>query len=267
MDAIYALFIYVIIVILCIHFCRKKCHSDSRTPSNASIANIPHAPADLERFRRQSHTRDQCSTTNVEERRELVRKNLFTKTISGEKSVADLTRLLAISRCYGGTIDEEIGCRPSADEIDTHKPDKVDAMETGVSHDDLTSNSTRSSAEPSAPPLSPTETTAENTTDIVHKEEGTASQVREETSGSLLHILANLTHNVSIRLSRQPQAADEKHYECSICLEEFNPNDTIGWAKDGGDPTTISSSESTNTGCDHIFHQGDILFCATCSVI
>lgn len=256
---------------LCIHICRKRCNSDSRNPANAS-ANIPSTSADLERFRHQSHTRHQ-SSTNVEERRELIRKNLFTKTISGEKSVADLARLLAISRgSDGGMIDEEIGFRPPADEIDLPVSDKKDTVETGGNHDDLTLNSTHSdmtSPEPSAPPLSPTEITAQNATDNVHQEGDTTAQGRDETSVSLLHILANLTHNVSIRLSRQPQAAEEKHYECSICLEEFNPNDTIGWAKDGGDPTTISNSGSGgNTGCDHIFHQGDV-FCNTftCSVL
>jgi len=46
--------------------------------------------------------------------------------------------------------------------------------------------------------------------------------------------------------------------ECSICLENFEPNDIIAWAKDGGDPPTLSSTAHNNedaVGCDHIFHK------------
>ena len=48
--------------------------------------------------------------------------------------------------------------------------------------------------------------------------------------------------------------------ECSICLENFEPNDTIAWAKDGGDPPSSFVSSTANNdndavGCDHIFHR------------
>jgi hypothetical protein len=49
--------------------------------------------------------------------------------------------------------------------------------------------------------------------------------------------------------------------ECSICLEQYSPNDIIAWAKDGGGdaplPSTSSgnAASSYNTGCDHIFHR------------
>ena len=48
--------------------------------------------------------------------------------------------------------------------------------------------------------------------------------------------------------------------ECSICLENFGPSDTIAWAKDGGDPPTsfVASAANNNedaVGCDHIFHK------------
>jgi len=48
--------------------------------------------------------------------------------------------------------------------------------------------------------------------------------------------------------------------ECSICLENFESNDTIAWAKDGGDPPTSFVSSAANNdndavGCDHIFHK------------
>jgi len=47
--------------------------------------------------------------------------------------------------------------------------------------------------------------------------------------------------------------------ECSICLDSYSSDDTICWAKDGGDPpSTLSSANvfvNNDTGCDHIFHK------------
>mmetsp|Transcript_18521 Transcript_18521/g.44560 ORF Transcript_18521/g.44560 Transcript_18521/m.44560 type:complete len:356 (-) Transcript_18521:509-1576(-) len=54
--------------------------------------------------------------------------------------------------------------------------------------------------------------------------------------------------------------------ECSICLENYSPGDTIAWAKDGGDPrdppTVSSPADGINNeanGCDHIFHRGCLM--------
>ena len=45
--------------------------------------------------------------------------------------------------------------------------------------------------------------------------------------------------------------------ECSICLDHFEPEDEVAWAKDGGDPGEPGSTSvsSIDAGCDHIYHR------------
>ena len=60
---------------------------------------------------------------------------------------------------------------------------------------------------------------------------------------------------------RMNSAMSNTKLECSICLEQYVPNDTISWAKDGGDDpvtTLVPSVNNSETGCDHIFHAGCI---------
>jgi predicted RNA-binding Zn ribbon-like protein len=204
------------------------------------------ANADLERFRRQSQRNVSTSTgsnspnaINAEERRELVRKNLFTKTISGEKSVADLARLLAISRgAEIGMADEEVGGCSSPSDV-------------------YNSTATMPDVSPIHPSVPPVHAIPEVQVKSEERRDRpiTSPNPTEETPISLRNILNNLTQSAR-RLSHP--ATDDKQLECSICLENFNPNDAISWAKDGGDPTPTSNSAFADTGCDHIFHQGKI---------
>ena len=218
---------------------------------------------DLERFRRNSQ-RDMGSNNtvrayqqtnqdaiNVADRKELVRKNLFAKTISGEKSVLDLAHLLAISRGTEGVlIDQEVGLAQSKE----LKVASATIEEVCVGNADLALNTTNSNVPPleaSAPDMQPVDAVATHRNENHPKHRQYSS---DKDPGSFRNILNLLTQNV-LR-GPQSQVTGENCVECSICLENFNPNDVVVWAKDGGDPTPISNSGFADTGCDHIFHQG-----------
>lgn len=258
--------LFVAVVILCVVQCCKRKYSNRNCNNQANNDTDTTDTVDLERPRQsQSQRRSSRDTPpiDLDARRELVCKNLFTKSISSEKSVKDLARLLAISR--GATVDEEMGYDQSTDGLGVDK------------YDELTLNSTNSelelsSIEPSTPPLTSERddvadvTDKSSTIDTTHNDgeghtaineyratitKSAPSQNPEEHPAPLRNLITNLTHNVTKRLSYYPHI-EGKRLECSICLEHFDPDDTIGWAKDGGDPTPISGAD---TGCDHIFHQ------------
>ena len=82
---------------------------------------------------------------NTPARKELIEKNLFSRTIQREESVKELSRLLAISR--GWVVDEELGLGGAS----THAPDD-DAPASGGGDDD--SGSVTCSADADHPDLS-----------------------------------------------------------------------------------------------------------------
>jgi len=277
-ELLFLVFLFLIFVQLCKRFCNRDRPQNPVTTSTSTDNN------DLERFRRDAgprnrgqaaatgggyyqHTVNAHNAVSSADRQDLVRKNLFTKTISGEKSVLDLSSLLAISRgAQGAMIDEEIGvCNPSGDVAfaDAAKSVDVVLVEPCTTHDDLTLNSTLSdmsiSPEPSAPTFQTSEVNSEICLEVqpipsVATEPMTSQQPNESTKGSLRNLLMNLKQNVR-RLSHLQTSEEKYPLECSICLDSFNQNDTIAWAKDGGDPTPISCGTDI-PGCDHIFHQG-----------
>lgn len=277
-ELLFLVFLFLIIVQLCKRFCNRDRPQNPVTTSTSTGNN------DLERFRRDARPRNrgQAAATgggyyqnniNAEnavssaDRKELVRKNLFTKTISGEKSVLDLSRLLAISRgAEVAMIDEELGvCNPSGDVAFAYTDKSADVVlvEPCTTHDDLTLNSTLSDISISPQSSAPTVQTSEVNSEIPREVQPIPSaattpmasqQPSDSTKGSLRNILINLKQNVR-RLSHIQTSEEKYPLECSICLDSFNQNDTIAWAKDGGDPTPISS-QTDITGCDHIFHQG-----------
>ena len=263
---IFELIFIVVLLILVVKVCQKRWNRNrTAEPPNPTSTR---SRADLDRFRRENRGQAAASesyqrtanTRNSAERKELVRKNLFSKSISGEKSVLDLARLLAISR---GTevamVDEEVG---GCGSIDAGKGAKQVAVEACESRDNLTLNTTMDSEstsvmpEPTAPPLQSRDSVAPEAKRENHSEAQSTSTAHLEegaTGSSIRNLLYNITDTV--RRFSQPQASEEKHLECSICLDNFNSNDVIAWAKDGGDPTPISGAASDDTGCDHIFHQ------------
>lgn len=269
MMTIFELLFVALLIILAIQLCKKRCASRPSSTSNPATYSRP----DLERFRRenqrnggQASYQHSVNVANPDERKELVRKNLFSKTISGEKSVLNLAHLLAISRgAEGAMMDEEVGiCNSTGDgvpRIDADTKSNSVEIEPSMTHDDLTLDATISEMsvlpEPTAPPLhSKDMVVAEGNSELSPETQPDATpQANEATQGSLRNLFSNLTQNIR-RLSLQ-QTTEEKHIECCICLDNFNPNDIIAWAKDGGDATPISS-EGTDTGCDHIFHQGKV---------
>ena len=178
------------------------------------------------------------------DRKELIKKNLFTRVIQREESVRELCEVLSISR-GGYEVDEELGVCGSA---------AVDRTTTS-------SPSEPAEPSPSAPCLE---------SDI----DGTIAAQSEQTTESTLmrvnRLLANLIGSeredgLFSNISLEPQLNNTKttkkkqevindnnnntkQLECSICLECYSPNDTIAWAKDGG-------TNSSDAGCDHIFHS------------
>ena len=171
----------------------------------------------------------------------MIKKNLFVKSISGEKSVLDLAHLLAISR----GADLEVGGGDAGvvgDEVE--KEEKEAAIITEA--EEMTLNDTET-----PPPSAPAHPTHEHDTIKIQVIQDPPSTAEETTS--LRHLLSNLK-NVSRRLSHNHHP---ERIECSICLENFEPNDRIGWAKDGGDATSVSNEVFADTGCDHIFHEGE----------
>ena len=168
-------------------------------------------------------------------RKELVEKNLFSRRISREESVKELSRILAAARGRSdprnGGYDEEMGTRNEPSSVETEKASPV-----GEDLPNIETASTEDSSlpEPSAP-----------STDSV-------SIFTVAPRGSLKNLFHEwMQPSSKTRSSHHP-------LECSICLDSFSPDDVIAWAKDGGDapPDSLSNHAGNNdAGCDHIFHR------------
>ena len=228
-------------------------------------------------------------------RTELIKKNLFSKAISREDSVKELSQLLAISR--GNTSaaddyfnDEEMGVVAGvADEADGSDP----ALESPPATiekscpiiQDAASTSSPSSCAPTDPPTpstpmststdTPTQssTTENNTTNPNPNKPVQLGMIRNlwsdwvqnsnNSNDGRENNINQMKRNSSTQQPQSqldPQAHHHHHHlECSICLENFLPNNTISWAKDGGDSTNNSEyyidTNYSSMGCDHIFHE------------
>jgi len=210
---------------------------------------------DLESFRqRMGSTRENTEEDNspqaVAARKELIQKNLFSRKIQREDSVRELAQLLAISRGRATAMDEETGDCTSENSAPIEGEDKFS------SEVPLGDGPT-----PSAPPL--TQTTDNIASAIYTPATSTTATVPD--GGFIRNLWKGFTHSEQPPQSQEtapaPQCQSHQHkLECSICLDEYTPNDTISWAKDGGDPPSASVALTNNSGvasgCDHIFHQG-----------
>jgi len=175
------------------------------------------------------------------DRKELIKKNLFTRVIQKEESVRELCEVLSISR-GGYEVDEELGIG-------------------GCCSDRTTTSSTSEPAQPSpsAPSL---ESDTTNDTTATQTE-----QITESTVMPVHRLLANLigseredglfsnspleSQQSNTNTTKKQEISNDnntKQLECSICLECYSPSDTIAWAKDGG-------TNNSDAGCDHIFHS------------
>jgi hypothetical protein len=230
---------------------------------------------DLETFRqrmgaaREGNIEEDTSPEAIAARKELIHKNLFSRKIKREDSVKELSQLLAISRgraieTTNENVDEEMGgCAPSCDTTDT-------AVEGSFSSEADAGDDVPT---PSAPPLTQTDNIATalhtpndpQTQTTTATAESTTAPVNETIGESIRNLWKGITHpeHESHPQSRQESTTPQCQHklECSICLDEYSPNDTISWAKDGGDAPSASlaltnnSGNSTSGGCDHIFHQ------------
>ena len=245
---------------------------------------------DLESFRQRMGTsREGNNNTEVDTspeaiaaRKELIHKNLFSRKIKREESVKELAQLLAISRGRATPetetreMDEEMGgCTPSHDTCDT-------VVENSFSSEEAPADYVPT---PSAPPLatqtdnivtaicSPVDQPDSPTNNITT---AAAPAISESATigDSIRNLWKELTHadhqshpqsrreSTTATTTPQCQQHHQQHkLECSICLDEYSPNDTISWAKDGGDAPSASlaltnNSDNVRGGCDHIFHQG-----------
>lgn len=178
-------------------------------------------------------------STATAERSQLIKKNLFFRSISREESVKELSRLLAISRgnALEGGCSEDMwfGCA----ELGGSGP-VAGVMPSNNSHSIADSEYVKnenSRSKSSSLPVSPT-SNAPEVTDAIN---------------------VNETYSICKKLSQ----FQNHRLECAICLEHFSPNDTVAWAKDGGDNTGNSGYYSNDNGtnnnpnhaCDHIFHE------------
>jgi hypothetical protein len=214
---------------------------------------------DLESFRQRmgstrETTEEDHSPQAVATRKELIHKNLFSRKIHREESVRELAQLLAISRGRVTETDEEMGGCTSENSAPIKGDDNF-SLE--VPPGDVPT--------PSAPPLTQTDniSSAIRTPATATTETSTATTAPE--GGFIRNLWKGLTHSDQRPQSQEtastPQCRLHQHkLECSICLDEYTPNDTISWAKDGGDPAeatvTLTNNSGVASGCDHIFHQG-----------
>ena len=226
--------------------------SQSSSSQNNNSSNIQH-DRELRQIRqrlseRGSHrprvgvtsSNDTTDNSIALDRKELIKKNLFTRAIQREESVRELCEVLSISR-GGYEVDEELGL-----ELDR-------------------STTTSSPSEPTQPSPSVPSLESDTTND-------TTAQIKQTTESIVMpvhRLLANLIGSEredglfsNISLEPQPNTNNTKtkkqeisndnnttkQLECSVCLECYSPNDTIAWAKDGG-------TNSSDAGCDHIFHR------------
>lgn len=235
------------------------------------------AGEDLESFRHRMGTRESTEEgTNSEviaARKVLIHKNLFSREIQREESVKELAQILAISRGRATEMDEEMGSGAPNDEA------SVDSSAAIKGEDNFSSEvpSGGDTPTPSAPPLTQTDNVAFAITrdDSERRPESAPSSERIastlEEGGFVRYLWKGLTQSEQpppqsqepTNTSSKCQLHQQHKLECSICLDEYKPNDTISWAKDGGDPASVSLALTSNngaaSGCDHIFHQGCIV--------
>jgi len=177
------------------------------------------------------------------DKKELIKKNLFTRVIQREESVRELCEVLSVSR-DGYEVDEELGVCGSvaaaADRMKTSPPSEpaqpspsAPSLESDATIDDTTATQT--------------EQITESTVMPVHRL--LANLIGSEREDGLFsNILQPNTNTNNTKKQEIPNDNNTKQLECSICLECYAPNDTIAWAKDGG-------TNSSDAGCDHIFHS------------
>mmetsp|Transcript_9267 Transcript_9267/g.15819 ORF Transcript_9267/g.15819 Transcript_9267/m.15819 type:complete len:307 (-) Transcript_9267:1068-1988(-) len=235
---------------------------------------------DLESFRqRMGTTRESTEEGNRPEaiaaRKELIHKNLFSRQIQREESVKELAQLLAISRGRATEMDEEMGSGALGNETfeDSSAPIKGEdnfSSEIPPGGDAPT---------PSAPPLTQTDniasaiyTPADTNNTLERRPENATAETTATTTPDEGGFIRNLWKGLTQTEQPPPQSQapatstpqcqlhQQHKLECSICLDEYTPNDTISWAKDGGDPPSASvaltNTSGAASGCDHIFHQG-----------
>jgi len=218
-----------------------------------------------------SSTEEGTNSEVIAARKLLIHKNLFSREIQREESVKELAQILAISRGRATEMDEEMGNGAPNDEIsdDTSAPIRE---EDNVSSEVPADGDTPT---PSAPSLTQTDNIAIAITQAdserqrsVSASERSASTLTLEEGGFVRNLWKGLTQTEQpppqsqepTNTSSKCQLHQQHKLECSICLDEYKPNDTISWAKDGGDPASVSlaltDSSGAVSGCDHIFHQG-----------
>jgi len=246
-------------------------------PRNTSNSNTSNSNSNSN----SNNTATTSSPSSNLSRTELIKKNLFHRRIAREDSVRELSRLLAISR--GNAAEDDV------DEWESF-PDEETGSSTPSSKDKRGNNRSTSTSSLPAPsaPLSPmsnvTEATdrssvamgCENDDDVDtgggdrdkrNVEWPPGGLVRTFWWGRSQQTVAEAASaepsSSSSSLPKTPPRSQRHRPECSICLEHFSPNDTIAWAKDGGDNTGnsgyYSNDNNANLACDHIFHEACLI--------
>lgn len=198
----------------------------------------------------------------------------------------ELSQLLAISR--GGRVDDDeemgLGERVASSARSSDEGDRRASAAAKQKPNLIGSAASESSLpEPSAPPVSERSITTDNVASAINSQPTAAAAADTPLSNPITlepirNLWTNLTHNLPTsersegapppppQCSTSPNDAfnlQHNKLECSICLDDYQPNDTIAWAKDGGDPPTSVSNatiaNNDNAGCDHIFHKGCIV--------
>ena len=239
---------------------------------------------DLESFRQRmgmvrESNEEGTSPEAIAARKELIHKNLFSRQIQREESVKELAQLLAISRGRNTTeMDEEMGSDAPSPRNETSE-DSSSPIQEG--EDNFSSEIPPGGdvlPKPSAPPLTQPDNIAiaiaatADTNSLERRSENAttaAAAATPEEGGFIRNLWKGITHGeqpssqsqVTATTTPQCQLHQQHKLECSICLDEYKPNDTISWAKDGGDPPSASVALTANnsgvaSGCEHIFHQG-----------
>mmetsp|Transcript_25819 Transcript_25819/g.47483 ORF Transcript_25819/g.47483 Transcript_25819/m.47483 type:complete len:319 (-) Transcript_25819:156-1112(-) len=275
------IFICIGFIILCYNCCVKGARARGLDGQDGPLDNHE----DLRRFRERMSERggegdsgdpvaqDDNGTSVIVARKEIIEKNLFSRRIHREESVKELSQLLAISR--GGVVDEELGeCAPASDADPNPTSNFIKP--------DMTASLSESSLPTASAP--PSTAAAAATTDMI----ATAISSPPDPPSfiappknpltlepAIRNLWSNLTHNLqgserdnaAAPTSNTPcqtnaftisNTAHVHKLECSVCLNQYSPNETIAWAKDGGDPPTLSSASvsiNNDMGCDHIFHK------------
>lgn len=182
--------------------------------------------------------------------------------IHREESVKELADILAVSR-GNITVDEELGLDSSSFKSNDGADE---CLKTSLTAD--TEDSAPEFPEASAPqsPCTDNIAVAIQSPQILSEDDNPS---RETTTrqGLIRNILFNTsqddTQHRTVEMcpttvgNTSTIGKAQRRLECSICLEHFEPEDEVAWAKDGGDPgepgsTSVSSIEA---GCDHIYHR------------